>query len=74
LFPVQKDLDLGSVLILAPMGSSVHAGLKDELKKHFPNMMNVSKEIKTFISLARNSLYRGKGMGLHLQLSTNFVV
>ena len=41
-FLVQKDLDLGSVLILAPMGSSVHVGLKDELKKHFPNMMNVS--------------------------------
>ena len=39
--PVQTDLDLGSVKILAPMGSAVHAGLKDELKKHFPNMLDV---------------------------------
>jgi hypothetical protein len=23
------------------MGSSVHAGLKDELKRHFPNMLDV---------------------------------
>jgi hypothetical protein len=41
--PVQNDLDLSSVVILAPMGSAVHAGLKDELKKHFPNMIDVSK-------------------------------
>ena len=40
--PVQKDLDLSSVVILAPMGSAVHPGLKDELKRHFPNMFDVS--------------------------------
>ncbi len=47
--PVQNDLDLSSVFILAPMGSAVHAGLKDELKKHFPNMIDVSDPNQYFV-------------------------
>lgn len=42
--PVQNDLDLSSVVILAPMGSAVHAGIATDLKRHFPNMMNVRQQ------------------------------
>lgn len=37
--PVRKDLNLNSVLAVAPMGAAVHVGLMDELKQHFPNMI-----------------------------------